>query len=569
MPIKAIIFDLDDTLYDCSNTLSAAAQVRAVDELVANGLCATSEEALSAIPALRQGSQGKINLVEALVERFGPNRDTLVRVGLDAYNQPDALSDIALFPDVEATLLALRPNYRLILVTSGVAERQRNKIAKLGLDRFFDLVLIDDIHEQLSKRERFLAAMTNYNLKPRDVLVVGDRVFSEIKIGNQLGMVTVQMRHGAYTDIAPSKEWEDPDYQINLISEVKSVIAAVDLDRPFRVVLLGGGTGMPSLLQGLRQYNCELTAIVSVTDSGRSSGKLREEFDMAPPGDIRNCLAALAAGDERLTELLQYRFAQGNLTGHTVGNLLLVALTQMSGSFGTAVQELAQLLSTAGSVLPPTLDNLHIQAELADGTTLLREDEIVGEDCADVHMRAPIKTVSLSEPATAYPAAVEAIMQADAVILGPGGLYTSVTSNLLIEGIRDAICSSNASKIYICNLVTQPGQTVGYSAADHLRVIVETLGRDVVDHIVLHDKKIPQHLAEAMAKYHSSPTVIDRGELAEFNAAITSADVLAELDEVPELWKKKNLLCHDPKKLAQCVINCIRQAVEHRKAAVS
>jgi uncharacterized cofD-like protein len=554
MPIKAIIFDLDDTLYDCSFTLTESAQRRAVDAMIAEGLQTTAEEALQAIPSLRAGQQGKLNVVEALVDKFGPRRDHLVKVGLQAYNRGEIKTEIALFPDVSSTLASLHEKYKLVLVTTGVAQRQRNKIAKLGLDNSFDLILIDDINEKLSKKERFLAAIANYNLQPQDILVVGDRVFSEIKIGNQLGMVTVQMKHGHYADISPSKEWESPDYSITQISEVPTVIASVDQQQCPRIVLLGGGTGLPGLLTGLRSHRCELTAVVSVTDSGRSSGTLRREFEMAPPGDIRNCLAALAAGNLRLAELLQYRFDTGGLEGHTLGNLLLVALTKMNGSFGAAVEELSNILSTQGKVLPASLDILHIEAELEDGTQLKSEDAIVTETDVPLHERSPITRVNLSQVATAYPPVIDAIQAADAIVLGPGGLFTSVISSLLVPGIREAVEKSSAKIIYICNVVTQPGQTQNYTVADHVARLNEALGKRHVDQVIVHNKTVPKHLRKAMEAVHSEVITCDKSRLKQMGVELIKADVLEELDDIPDLWKKTHLLRHDPQKLANQVL---------------
>lgn len=562
MPIKAIIFDLDDTLYDCSYTLTEDAQQRAIDTMIAHGLDTSREEATKAIPALRAGHEGKINIVEALVDHFGPRRDSLVKVGLEAYNQADISVPIELFPGVSSMLIDLAKQHKLILVTSGITDRQRNKITKLGLENSFDLILIDDIREKLSKRERFLAAMTNYNLDPRDILVVGDRVFSEIKIGNQLGMVTVHMQHGHYADIAASKEWEDPDYTIQEITELPSIIDLIDQKQPPKIVLLGGGTGLPALLSGLKPYHCKLSAIVSVTDSGRSSGALRREFDMAPPGDIRNCLAALAAGNLRLAELLQYRFETGNLEGHTLGNLMLVGLTQIHGSFGLAVKELAELLSTAGEVLPASLDVLHIEALLEDGTELKSEDAIVTEANVPLHQRSPIKTVNLSKQATAYPAAITAIEKADLIILGPGGLFTSVISSLLIPGIRDAIDRSGAKILHVCNLVTQPGQTQGYSAADHVRRLNEALGNRKVDMVLMHGQEIAEHLQQAMEKVHSQVVRCDKEQLKSLEVDIILSDIIEDLEDVPDLWRKTHLLRHDAQKLSRSILSCLHKTVD-------
>jgi uncharacterized cofD-like protein len=558
MSIKAIIFDLDDTLYDCSNTLTEGAQARAVEAMIAHGLNASVGEAMQAIPALREAQQGKLNIVEALVERFGPQRDHLIAVGQQAYNRDEIEDGIELFPDVSRTLMSLREKYKLILVTTGVAQRQRNKISKLGLDNSFDLILIDDVNEKLSKKERFLAAMTNYGLQPNDVLVVGDRVFSEIKIGNQLGMITVHMKQGHYANIAPSKEWESPDYTIFQISEIPFIIQNIDQEQIPRIVLLGGGTGLPSLLSGLRLHRCELTAVVSVTDSGRSSGTLRREFGMAPPGDIRNCLAALAAGNLRLAELLQYRFDTGGLEGHTLGNLLLVALTKMNGSFGAAVEELSQILSTKGKVLPASLDILHIEAELEDGTRLKSEDAIVTEGDIPLHKRSPIVSVNLNQEASVYPPVVAAIREADAIVLGPGGLFTSVISSLLVPGIREAIEKSRAKVIYICNVVTQPGQTQGYTVSDHVQHLNDALGKRHVDQVIVHAKKVAKHLRKAMAHVHSEVIECDTARLREMGVDLIQADVIEDLADIPDLWKKTHLLRHDPEKLARQVIACLQ-----------
>lgn len=273
-------------------------------------------------------------------------------------------------------------------------------------------------------------------------------------------------------------------------------------------------------------------------------------------------MAALAAGNLRLAELLQYRFDTGGLEGHTLGNLLLVALTKMNGSFGSAVQELSSLLSTCGQVLPASLDILHIEAELADGTRLKSEDAIVTEADIPLHERSPIVSVNLSdETATAYPPVIEAIEQADAIVLGPGGLYTSVISSLLIPGIQEAIERSSAKIIHICNVVTQPGQTQGYSVADHVERLNAALGSRQVDQVIVHGKKVPKHLCKAMEEVHSDVVECDKSRLREMGVDLVQADVIEELEDVPELWNKTHLLRHDSNKLAKQVIACVYEGM--------
>jgi len=242
--------------------------------------------------------------------------------------------------------------------------------------------------------------------------------------------------------------------------------------------------------------------------------------------------------------------------------LLLVALTKMNGSFGSAVQELSSLLSTCGQVLPASLDILHIEAELADGTRLKSEDAIVTEADVPLHERSPIVSVNLSDKtATAYPPVIEAIEQADAIVLGPGGLYTSVISSLLIPGIREAIERSSAKIIHICNVVTQPGQTQGYNVADHVKQLNAALGKRQVDQVIVHGKQVPKHLRQAMEAVHSDVVECDKSRLKKMGVDLVRGDVIEELTDVPELWKKTHLLRHDPTKLAKYLVACVYESM--------
>jgi len=556
MPLRAIIFDLDDTLYDCTNTLTQAATDRAIVAMIEHGLQASKQEAKHFLNEYQANATHRVHALDALVDHFGPQRETILEHGMIAYNAPTIDQPIELFPGVLETLSELRHHYKLILVTTGLRERQRNKLRLLGLTDAFDCILIDDIHEGLSKRERFLAAATNFNVTCEDMAVVGDRIFSEIKIGNQLGMTTIRMHHGAYANIHPSKEWEAPDHNIRAITELPELIHRIDQHTPKRIVVIGGGTGVPALLQGLRGHPTKLTGIIAVTDAGRSSGRLRKLFDMAPPGDIRNCLAALATGDDTLTELLQYRFDRGDLTGHTIGNLLIAALTQMTGSFNKAIDELARLLQIDGTVLPSSPANVHIRAQLADGSWLENECDIVETDNTHVHERSPIQHVELSEKAPASPAVLSAIKEADAIVLGPGGLYTSILSNLLVDGVKEALCESNARLFYVCNLVTQPCQTHNHSVSDHVDAIERYLKPGIIDHVLVHDKDLPKTLLDILKEGHAYPVEEDEQTK---TMPLVKANLIKEQDSIDELWEKQNLLQHDPKKLADVIMDVLSE----------
>ena len=252
-----------------------------------------------------------------------------------------------------------------------------------------------------------------------------------------------------------------------------------------RIVAIGGGTGLPVLLRGLKSHTSNITAVVTVADDGGSSGRLRRELGVIPPGDFRNCLVALADTESLMNEVMQYRFSDGEeLRDHAFGNLLLATLTKVTGDFALALEEVTKLLRVRGRILPSTLTNVTLFARTVDGDLIQGEAEIP-------HAKAPIHMVSLEPPkAKAYPPAVQAIAEADMVLLGPGSLYTSVMPNLLVSGIADSVRSSKAIKVYICNVVMQPGETDGYSVEDHYRTIARLVGPGLVDYILVNDKPI-------------------------------------------------------------------------------
>jgi uncharacterized cofD-like protein len=259
------------------------------------------------------------------------------------------------------------------------------------------------------------------------------------------------------------------------------------------VVAIGGGTGMPGVLRGLKEYTNNITAIVTVADDGGSSGRLREELGLIPPGDFRNNIAALARDEALMTQLLQYRFGgsltengQGSLKGHAFGNLLLAALAGITGSFDEALLASERVLAMRGRVLPSTLGNVTLVADVLVGDPPIAQ-RIVGES-AIPEARGRIERVAL-EPAAvrAYPPALRAILQADLVVIGPGSLYTSILPNLLVPGIADALSHSQALRVYVCNLATQPGETDNYSVADHVAVIGQYIPIECLDVVLAND----------------------------------------------------------------------------------
>lgn len=251
------------------------------------------------------------------------------------------------------------------------------------------------------------------------------------------------------------------------------------LKRGPKIVTIGGGTGMAMLLRGLKQYTGNITAIVTVADDGGSSGRLRREMGILPPGDFRNCIAALADAEPLMTKLFQYRFQEGSgLDGHSFGNLFIVAMSEVTGNFEEALRESSRVLAVRGQVVPSTLDNLVLCAELADGT-LVRGESRIGDSTN------PIRRVWIEpENAQAYEGAIQAIREADLVVLGPGSLYTSVLPNLLVDGVQKALQATSALRVYVCNVATQPGETAGYTVEDHVAALWAHVGKDLFGYVL-------------------------------------------------------------------------------------
>lgn len=306
---------------------------------------------------------------------------------------------------------------------------------------------------------------------------------------------------------------------------------------------LGGGTGLSTLLRGLKEVTSNITAIVTVTDDGGSSGRLRGDLGMLPPGDIRNCLVALADRESSLERLFSYRFSKGGeLAGHSLGNLLLAGLTQETGNLAQAVQEASKILAVRGRVLPVTLDNVVLVGEMGDGRVIRGETNMVSD-------AARIKRVFL-DPADCTPlkAAIDAIMSADAVILGPGSLYTSVIPNLLVPGISEAIRKSKAKTYYICNIMTQPGETDAYLASHHLKAIIDHCGPGLIDKIIVNNETISPKLKEKYQAKGAKPVKLDENRLKKLGVEVIQYPLCAQHD----------LARHDPEKTLRVLMEEIQ-----------
>jgi uncharacterized cofD-like protein len=335
--------------------------------------------------------------------------------------------------------------------------------------------------------------------------------------------------------------------------------AAVDQPPAHRIVALGGGTGLPAVLEGLSELAHEkgetdpraITGIVTVTDDGGSSGRLRQQYGVLPPGDARNCLLALTDRDSHFKELLQHRLDEGpGVVGHPVGNLLLTALTQSTGEFSQAIDQLGAMIGSRGRVLPTTNENVRLRAELESGEMINGETRIVRHP-------SPIRRLSLEPSPRPLPEVLAALVNADGIVVGPGSLYTSVLPNLLVEGVAATMYGVNAVRIYVANLMTEPGETDRYTLDDHLRVIRAHTKFDLFDYILVNRRPIDDNAARLYAAQGSEPVVAERLLEHAGKAQVVECDLAIE-------WGGKKIR-HHPRSLGRAIralVNAGRPAAD-------
>jgi uncharacterized cofD-like protein len=316
------------------------------------------------------------------------------------------------------------------------------------------------------------------------------------------------------------------------------------LAKGHNIVAIGGGTGLSVLLHGLKKYTSNISAIVTVADDGGSSGRLRKEFDMLPPGDIRDCLVALADTEPLMRDLFQFRFKKGSpLSGHNFGNLFITAMTQLTGDFDKAIKASSKVLAIRGQVVPSTLRKVTLIAKHKNGKTTRGETNITESD-------QKIDKVYLEpENCEATKEAVEAIVKADAIILGPGSLYTSILPNLLIDDIKRAVRESMATKIYVCNVMTQSHETDAYSASEHVKAITSHTGEDIIDYVIVNKQKIPREFLEKYKKENAYPVTNDSNVIRDLGYTVIEENVINTIDHVR----------HNSEKLTQIIIDLVSE----------
>jgi 2-phospho-L-lactate transferase/gluconeogenesis factor (CofD/UPF0052 family)/FMN phosphatase YigB (HAD superfamily) len=563
--VRAVIFDLDGTLFDLT-PLVLAARRRVAGLLHEGGLFATASYALKRINDLERrhgpyyssspyyfafydlakaACRDRPEAVADLVRRHDrPDPDTdpverVVRVLEQVYNADDVES-IRPYPDVPQALCELREaGCLLFLVTFGRAARQRNKIQRLGIEGRFDRIVNEG---PPSHAYWFEELQKEHGLLPHQVAVVGDRARDEVRAGNRLGMHTIWLRRGRYSDDEPL-EGDRPHHTVRFVAQVPTLLHLArrgkDPDH-LRTVVIGGGTGLPTVLRGVKTYAKRPTAIVAVTDTGASSGRIRWNLGVQPPGDIRNALTALADPERvspGLFRVFHHRFPSdekqaGIFKNDHIGNFLVAALTQQTGDFQKAIDIASEMLHVQGLILPASVDNVDICAELSTGEhrytewmvrkpgkpplkraylvhnrTILEEvarkggvlrrveDPVSGQ--VEIHARSGKALRAASNGVRASPGAVDAIAEADIVVIGPGSLFTSVITNLLVPDIRRALVARDRGKtFYVCNITTQPGQSDGFRASDHVKAIQDHLSGEgakalyAIDRVLVQDTTV-------------------------------------------------------------------------------
>lgn len=312
------------------------------------------------------------------------------------------------------------------------------------------------------------------------------------------------------------------------------------------IVVIGGGTGLSTMLRGLKKHTDKITAIVTVMDDGGGSGVLRNDLGILPPGDIRNCIVALSNAEPFMKKLLSYRFPDGTLEGQSFGNLFLAALNGTTGSFYDAVVKMSDVLNISGRVLPVTVEDVYLEAEFENGVCVRGESKI---SAAKKEQDSRIARIKIGpEKPRALREALNAILQAKLVVLGPGSLYTSIIPNLLVEGVVDAIRASRAKKVYVCNVMTQEGETEGYTAFDHVKALFDHSCDGLFDTCIVNNEEVPQELVERYAKESAEKIVVEEEIFEKAGIRLCAA---------PLLNTGGNLARHDPHKLAQVLMNIL------------
>jgi uncharacterized cofD-like protein len=320
-----------------------------------------------------------------------------------------------------------------------------------------------------------------------------------------------------------------------------------------KIVIIGGGTGLPVLLRGLKKYPVDITAIVTVADDGGSSGRLRDELNIPPPGDVRNVLAALSDVEPLIEEMFQHRFKSSNeLSGHSLGNLILAAMTSITGNFSYAIQEMSRVLNVHGKVLPAANQSVVLHAVMEDGLI------VSGESKIPYYGKRINKVFLTPQSIKPLPETIQAIRSADLIIIGPGSLYTSILPNLLVPKIGDEVIRANAKKVYICNLMTQAGETHDYTASDHVKAIYDHLEKPFINTILVNSEDIPDEIQKRYSEEEAKPVHFDVNSLYELGLEVIYGEIVS---------LENGVIRHDTNEVAKILFSFLKDETNRQRNA--
>lgn len=512
MTIKLIIFDLEDVLVKSWHEIVRELDISEVDFKAVDNSDLRVD--------LQLGKISEDDFFKEFIKRTHTKYSveelkTLVRKYLMPIN---AMLDL---------VKGLKSRYKLAILSNFTKEWADFLIKKYEFDKLFDATFWSFEHGiKKPWHEAYLKVIEHFKIPPENCLLIDDKI-RNTEAAAKLGFATITFE---------SHE------------QLRKELLNFGVNTRPNIVLIGGGTGLPNLINGLKKYDANITAIVAVTDNGRNSGMLRRDYNIPPPGDIRNALVALSDADETLKQAFDYRFLDGYLEGTSIGNLLLLSFTRLFNSFGKAIENAGKILNIKGKVFPVTDAVLDICARYENGKLIEGEVEI-RENTA---FKSPITEVFLksngnakAENIKALPQVIEEIEKADVIILGPGKLHTSIITNLLVDGVVDAIKKSNAKKVYICNIMTQPYVTDNFTVSKHIEEIEKYLGENVLNYVIANTAYPGQDVIDHFKKLNANIVEVDRENLK--NIKLIEGDFLNKNKGFK--WNELGLLTHDPEKI--------------------
>ncbi|MBI1979045.1 MAG: uridine diphosphate-N-acetylglucosamine-binding protein YvcK [Candidatus Aenigmarchaeota archaeon] len=514
MSIKLIIFDLEDVLVNSWHEILKHLDISEVD------FKSIDNSDLRIALQLGKISEDKFfeDFVKLTHTKYSVEKlKTLVRQVL---TPKDKMLDL---------VRGLRPRYKLVVLSNFTKEWADYLIKEHELDKLFDATFWS-FERGIKKpwHEAYLAVTKHFNIPPEESLLIDDKI-RNTEAAAKLGFHAITFEN---------------------YDKLKEELDNFGVNAKPNIVLIGGGTGLPAVIRGLRGYDANISAIVAVTDNGRNSGMLRRDYKIPPPGDIRNSLVALSDVDGTLKEAFNYRFLDGYLEGTNIGNLLLLSFAKLFGSFEKAVEHAGKILNIKGKVLPVTDSDVDICARFENGSVIEGELNI-----RESTIESPISEVFLKSNANvkALSSVVEEIEKADLIVIGPGRLYTSVITNLLVDGVADAIKRSKGKKVYICNTMTEPYITSNYKVSNFINTIENYLGKDVLDYAIVNTAYPPQDVLDSFTKFKTSMVGLDKENLN--HVQVIEGDFLN--NEVKFKWNELSFLTHDSDKIATALMGLL------------